>query len=113
MNELMTAEQLMAEVKDGDEIGWPDELRWLWTEHREQLLALMDNVLAEGFLSPVQIGNDGRLWDGHHRVAVAQALGIMLPVQRVPTAAVSEMTTDGTVGPDPASIAATSRETGQ
>ncbi|MFD7247813.1 hypothetical protein ACFV6Y_38430 [Streptomyces massasporeus] len=81
--ELMTAELLMEEVRDGDQHGWPAELRLLWTEDRDKLLALMDRVLAEGFLTPVQIGDDGRLWDGHHRVAVAAALGIMLPVVRV------------------------------
>lgn len=78
--ELMTAELLMEEVQDGDQHGWATELRSLWTEDREKLLALMDQVLAEGFLTPVEVGPDGRLWDGHHRVAVAAALGIMLPV---------------------------------
>lgn len=81
--EIMTAELLMEEVQDGDQHGWSTELRSLWTNDREKLLELMDQVLAEGFLVPVQIGPDGRLCDGHHRVAVAAALGIMLPVVRV------------------------------
>lgn len=81
--ELMTAEHLMEIVRDGDNRGWPSELRWLWTVDRDKTLALMDRVVSEGFLTPVQIGDDGRLWDGHHRVAVAAALGILLPVVRV------------------------------
>lgn len=80
MNELMTAQQVMDKVKDGDELGWPAQLRNLWTHHQACLLKLLDSVVAVGFREPIQIGFDGRLWDGHHRVAVALALGIMLPV---------------------------------
>lgn len=75
-----TADSVMAAVTPGDRTTWPSELRWLWTEHRDQLLALMDRVLAEGFLEPIVLGFDGRLWDGHHRLAVAKALGILVPV---------------------------------
>ena len=81
MNELMTAQQVMDKVKDGDELGWPAQLRDLWTNHRCCLLSLLDSVVAVGFREPIQLGSDGRLWDGHHRVAVALTLGIMLPVE--------------------------------
>lgn len=81
--EMMTAEYLMEVARDGDGIGWSNELRRIWSEDRDKTLALMDRVMAEGFLAPVEIGVDGRLWNGHHRVAVAAALGIMLPVARV------------------------------
>ena len=82
--ELMTAEYLMESVRDGDEIGWPATLRRIWTDDRERTLRLLDWVLSTGFLQPVLIGTDGRLWDGHHRVAVAAALGIMVPATRAP-----------------------------
>ncbi len=75
-----TADSVMAAVTPGDQHTWATELRRLWTEHRDQLLALMDRVLAEGFLEPIVLGFDGRLWDGHHRLAVAKALGILVPV---------------------------------
>lgn len=75
-----TADFVMSAVTPGDPHTWATELRGLWTEHRDQLLALMDRVLAEGFLEPIVLGHDGRLWDGHHRLAVAKALGILVPV---------------------------------
>jgi hypothetical protein len=78
------AEVVMAIVKDGDEIGWDEELQWLWTEHRTELLELMDSVLADGFREPIFVGNDGRLWDGHHRLAVALALRVPLPTEFAP-----------------------------
>lgn len=81
--ELMTAEYLMEIARDGDEHGWPTELRLLWTDMRDDTLAVMDRVLGEGFLQPVEIGPDGRVWNGHHRIAVAAALGIMVPVVRL------------------------------
>lgn len=79
----MSPENVIEHYKDGDEIGWPYELMWLWTEHRKQLLALMDSVLKDGFQEPIILGNDGRVWDGHHRLAVALALGMRLPVDVV------------------------------
>ena len=81
VSELMSAAKLIVEVVDGCEHGWPTELDWLWSVHRDQTLALMDKVRADGGIRfPVLIGTDGRLWDGHHRVAVALALGIDVPV---------------------------------
>ncbi len=91
MIELLTAEQVMELVNDGNEIGWAEELRLLWTERRAEMLKLMDSVIGVGFCEPITLGNDGRLWDGHHRVGVALALGIMLPASQVPAEAVSEV----------------------
>lgn len=56
---------------------WQTELRDMWgPNHRKTTLALMDDILANGITTPIHIGDDGRLWDGHHRIAVAIALGI-------------------------------------
>jgi hypothetical protein len=70
---------IVAVVKDGDELGWPNELAHLWTHLREQVLVVMASVLERGFQAPILIGTDGRLWDGHKRVAVALALGVDVP----------------------------------
>lgn len=75
------AHEVMAMVKPGDETSWQDELELMWTRHRLDTQRLLLSVIAEGIREPITIGNDGRLWDGHHRVAVAAALGIKLPVQ--------------------------------
>lgn len=77
-------DNVIEHYKDGDEVGWSTELEWLWTDDRERMLALMDLVLKEGFQEPILLGNDGRLWDGHHRIAVALALQIPVPVKMVP-----------------------------
>lgn len=49
-----------------------------------------------GITMPVLIGNDGRLWDGHHRLRIAVRLGIpFVPVEVVPpgpTAACADAT---------------------
>lgn len=65
---------LIAEVSTGDLHSWSNEFEFLWTQHRRAMLNLLDDVAERGIREPVVIGSDGRLWDGHHRVAVAIAL---------------------------------------
>lgn len=78
--DILPAQKVIEQYNDGDENGWEIELAYLWKVRRPQLLNLMDSVLAEGFREPIDLGCDGRVWDGHHRIAVALALGISLPV---------------------------------
>lgn len=54
---------------------------WMWSaedryrEHDgERMSALLDDIAANGVLEPIRLGNDGRVWDGHHRVCVAWCL---------------------------------------
>jgi hypothetical protein len=82
--QTLAAAVVMIIVKDGDEIGWAEEFQWLWTVHRTEMLELMDSVLCDGFREPILVGNDGRLWDGHHRLAVALALHLPFPVEFAP-----------------------------
>ena len=43
---------------------------------------LMEKVKAEGIREPILLGNDGRVWDGHHRITVAVAMGVeTVPVE--------------------------------
>jgi hypothetical protein len=60
--------------RDGDEHGWPTEFKWLDENRSEELLALTASVEHEGFKNPVLLGDDGRVWDGHHRLRVALIL---------------------------------------
>lgn len=71
----MKVAELIETVRDGDEHGWATEFEWLRLNRPEEIRALALSVLTKGFLEPVLIGNDGRLWDGHHRVYVAHVLG--------------------------------------
>ncbi|MFE5790632.1 ParB N-terminal domain-containing protein [Rhodococcus erythropolis] len=65
---------ILGDVRTGDEHSWADEFRFLWTHDRDKMLALLDSVLTDGIREPVVIGEDGRLHDGHHRMAAAIAL---------------------------------------
>lgn len=76
----MRAVEVMATVGPGDGQAWAEELAFLWTTLRHRVLDVMDSVLAEGFREPILLGRDGRLWDGHHRLAVALALDLEVPV---------------------------------
>ncbi|MFE7797016.1 hypothetical protein [Nocardia sp. NPDC057440] len=73
----------MKSYTNGDETGWAAEFEFLWTRDRERTLKIMDSVLDRGYDHPVLLGDDGRVWDGHHRIAVAVALNL----SQIPTIA--------------------------
>lgn len=60
----------------------PGSQDWSWAEEYADLLAdpvterVRERVDSEGIAfadahSPVLLGNDGRVWDGHHRIVIA------------------------------------------
>lgn len=61
---------------------WKDEAHDLFTRTAEYQGGVVDRVHRDGvgFLDdaggPILLGNDGRVWDGHHRIVAAIALGI-------------------------------------
>jgi len=75
MTDHMTVADLMRDIQDGDRITWSAEFNWLRENHAPQLRALFLSVLQNGIREPLLIGDDGRLWDGHHRLYVAHSLG--------------------------------------
>ena len=61
---------------------------WSWQEEYASLIdrpvtqQLLAKVREEGILEPILLGNDGRVWDGHHRITVAMELGLdTVPVE--------------------------------
>lgn len=70
----MSLREIITGWQDGDGIGWPAEFAWLRTYHYRQLADLTVDVAQNGFKEPIYLGYDGRVWDGHHRLAVADAL---------------------------------------
>lgn len=83
--EMLLAD-LLRDFRDGEEHGWQTEFDWLDTHHAHRLDSLMTSVQQVGILTPILLGNDGRVWDGHHRIAVAHRLGIeTVPVTRIPS----------------------------
>lgn len=83
MSESMSLRDLLTNYADGDGIGWPAEFAYLRTFHAERIATLTASVAVEGQITtPITLGYDGRVWDGHHRLAVAQALGhVDVPVE--------------------------------
>ncbi|MCS6570346.1 hypothetical protein NYQ35_16185 [Curtobacterium flaccumfaciens pv. flaccumfaciens] len=56
--------------------SWADEYADLMGRDRAKTDAVQERVAAEGYgfldyVSPVLLGNDGRVWDGHHRICLA------------------------------------------
>ena len=68
----MPLSELLAEVRDGDEVGWTLAARSL---NSYTMANLRESIAQNGQREPVHIGSDGRLWDGHHRVETLRLLG--------------------------------------
>lgn len=71
----MRPQQVMRDYRPGDPHSWAKEFAWLRENHAAKLRALFGDVLRNGIREPILLGDDGRLWDGHHRLYVAHALG--------------------------------------
>lgn len=72
----MKTTDLLSNFKDGNETGWSAEFEWLWRFQSAHLFKLVRDIAVNGIQNPVLLGNDGRVWDGHHRIAAAVALGL-------------------------------------
>lgn len=78
----MSLSDVLRDYRDGDERGWEIEFEDLWCEHGHRMDRLYKSVQLVGIREPILLGNDGRIWDGHHRLAVAWRLGLnMVPVR--------------------------------
>lgn len=83
--QMMTAECVMRQVGPGSGLSWQEELCHLWTEGLHDTFTLLSHVAVDGKINePIIIGPDGRLWDGHHRLACALALNMEVPARVVP-----------------------------
>ncbi len=62
------------------EWSWEEEVKKL--ANRDRTKQLVESIHTEGIREPILLGNDGRVWDGHHRITVARHLGIRdVPVE--------------------------------
>ena len=79
---LAKLQDILDNYKDGDEHGWEIEFRFLRLEHSDRIEELSAEVLRDGMKEPVLLGSDDRVWDGHHRLCVADLLGMeYVPVE--------------------------------
>lgn len=60
---------IMQDYSPGDEWDWIHEIAWLSWHHHGRLLSLVYDIKTNGIREPILLGDDGRVWDGHHRVA--------------------------------------------
>ncbi len=75
---------VLSNWRDGDDHGWATEFEWLDKNHRVQLDTLAASIQETGIQEPILLGNDGRVWDGHHPLYVALELGMThVPVKVV------------------------------
>lgn len=76
----VTLGYILANYTDGDGSTWEEEFSWLENNHAWQLLRLARFSQKFGLPSPsderITLGDDGRVWDGHHRLYVASILGL-------------------------------------
>lgn len=62
--------------RDGDEHGWETEFADLWNREPESMAELLADIAANGIREPILLGDDWRVWDGHHRLAIAHHLDL-------------------------------------
>lgn len=67
---------LLAVFTPGEETTWEDEWRVIETVDSDYTLLLMSDIQRNGIQKPILLGNDGRVWDGHHRLWCAYALSM-------------------------------------
>lgn len=73
---MLPLRAVLAGWRDGDEVGWEIEFAWLRSERQEYIDMLATSVQETGIRLPVLLGSDGRVWDGHHRLCVADMLAM-------------------------------------
>lgn len=93
--ELMSLKVLMAKWRPGSKDERPDGQPWTWDDEVPEMLWgedhltysewLSGEIIENGITEPIILGHDGRVWDGHHRIAICTLLGIeWVPVDVVP-----------------------------
>lgn len=85
MTENLTIAEIMAAYAPGSGLSWSDEFRKLLTDEKLAMAPRMREMLKNqgpdcDYLSttdphPIVLGNDSRVWDGHHRILLALILG--------------------------------------
>lgn len=72
----MKVNDILARYEPGDNDDWSVEFAQLLIEDGNTLGELVWEIDFTGIKEPILLGDDGRVWDGHHRLMVARILGI-------------------------------------
>ncbi len=85
--EMPTVAEVMHRWQPGEPWSWSDEARDLWTRDLDKMQALEASIRRVGLRpalpdeEPIILGDDGRVWSGHHRLVVAYGID---PLMRLP-----------------------------
>lgn len=78
----MRLQDILNDYSPGDKWFWEDEFAYLRDKHATRLYHLAVQIVRLGIQQPVLLGDDGRVWDGHHRLCIAYDFDIYdVPVE--------------------------------
>lgn len=78
MTDTLTVDCIQENFTPGEETNtWAEEFRWLIDHDNENTGALLADIEKNGIKLPILLGNDGRVWNGHHRLLAARILGMI------------------------------------
>lgn len=60
--------------------SWLDETAEIISVDGPEFSALINHIRQHGIQEPVLLGDDDRVWDGHHRICAALIIGPDTPV---------------------------------
>jgi len=84
LTDTLSLKLLLDTFEPGDEWTWQEEFEWLEANHLDRLVQLAMDIQMFGIEEPILLGNDWRVWDGHHRLCVARHLDMAyVPVEYV------------------------------
>lgn len=73
----MSLDYILENFTPGEEANaWSDEFVWIIENDYTHTARLAREVKRVGMNLPILLGNDGRVWNGHHRLLVALILGM-------------------------------------
>lgn len=83
---VMDAETIMRRWRPGSYDFTNSGRPWSWADEeadigQDEIDDLADKVQVNGFTEPVLLGDDGRVWDGHHRIIVGRTLALPVPFE--------------------------------
>jgi len=76
MTDTIPLADLLRDYTPGDAWDWKTEMGKLKTWFPHNLAKIRNSIQEHGIREPILLGNDGRVWDGHHRITAAHQLGI-------------------------------------
>lgn len=77
MSDLLAVDYIQENFTPGEETNtWAEEFRWIIDFDNNHTGALLADIEKDGIKLPILLGDDGRVWNGHHRLLVARILGM-------------------------------------